>query len=645
LRQELAATQAELASLQQQHTRELAAWEQSQRELQTQLESLQDAQQRWETERQALEISADNTPAAELAEQQARLDSEWEQLSAERDRVLALREELQTEREAFTQGRTDLTELRAELEEQKLRLQEQQEDLQAEQLRLQVLQEQYTSSPASEIESVADSSELTEADLPQPETETDEPDLSVENQTRIAVEADPVDSAFEQDETSPVEGWFSAEESEADSVAETEDSVSPFDFSELSQLLRPDTESQQIDRCLPEDNEQADTLDQTESADNEMIQDVDADSAVTEDSAEMAEDDDAADPPELGKLRQELAHMFGFKSLDHQHHEAAEDVEDSDSETDRAAEAEEATLSSFTSDEENETEQADAPLPAESLLTNSLLNSSVLAGYERDEDYDDDQAGVLAPALKSTGHASSQSQSTVTQTTPPGQPASHDVVVDDIEDADSVAAYMERLFARTGGRQDYTEPTTPEVRQKPAQTERRPTPAPVVPQSTAAPNESSLLPAETPVEKPRKLAPINRELMKKEIESLRDVANQNARTALATHAWKQVKIKMFASGVMTLVSAGAAAVLISSPYWSPISYFNYGLITLLLSGVSAIELFRSRLVLMRLKQARKQQSTPAPLALTGATEPAAVSDQDAQEPAVIVAEADSPETA
>ena len=45
------------------------------------------------------------------------------------------------------------------------------------------------------------------------------------------------------------------------------------------------------------------------------------------------------------------------------------------------------------------------------------------------------------------------------------------VVVDDIEDADSVAAYMERLFARTNGKQTYESPKTidkPAVKPAPA---------------------------------------------------------------------------------------------------------------------------------------------------------------------------------
>jgi len=168
---------------------------------------------------------------------------------------------------------------------------------------------------------------------------------------------------------------------------------------------------------------------------------------------------------------------------------------------------------------------------------------------------------------------------------------------EEAEDPDSISAYMQALFERTSGKQEYTEPAVSpktEQEEKSSQPEQH---SPIAEPSVTEESEVDSLPAEP-------LAPIveiDRESMAMDIASLRDVANQTARSALCTHAWKQLRVKVLLNGTLTVAGGVASAVLLTAPLWGSQSYTGYGMITLLLSSVSAIELIRANMMVSRLK--------------------------------------------
>ncbi|MBR9802823.1 hypothetical protein GYB59_14540, partial [bacterium] len=433
--------------------------------------------------------------------------------------------------------------------------------------------------------------------------------------------AEIADAGERLEESSPVEFQEAADEE-------------PFQFSELRDVLL-----QQDAVAGQEADEQAfgttgeslsdapygPELDNTE-LDNTGLDSTGLDSTEVHEDAPLADDDSseevAGDGDEFSSLRKELAEMFGISAGSSaaahadENKEATEPEPEDDiasdllgkslfskepTESPDYAEAIASDESSFDASQHGESE-GEEPQPYESEVS-SLLDTAAF----RDELRQD-----LSPTKMET--LADQEDSTSVEETSASSSDSDNVVVDDIEDADSVAAYMKRLFARTSGSQDYSEPAAPVSRSKSTE--------PVASVSRSGSGDSTGLQAETGStsfvvdgdssntgpEPKRPIAQVNREQLKLEIASLRDVANQTARHALATHAWKQVKLKMMMSGALTGASAIASVVLLSSPWWSPVNHQSYGWLTVLLTAISGYELFRSHRGLVRLKQG---PSTPA----------------------------------
>ncbi len=177
-----------------------------------------------------------------------------------------------------------------------------------------------------------------------------------------------------------------------------------------------------------------------------------------------------------------------------------------------------------------------------------------------------------------------------------------DVVVDDIEDADSVAAYMERLFARTNGKQEYQSPKPVEKSvAKPA----------AAPKSLSLETENSsmedsyvnILPEKMDPAAPPKqpIAKIDREAVMREIASLREVANQTARTALITHKWKHLRLKFMLNTSLTAISALGTLVLLAAPFWHGDQFLMYAASMGGLAMVSGYSLLQNYVTLKRMK--------------------------------------------
>jgi len=562
----------------------------------------------------------------ECAQRQVELDAEWERLSAERDRVLELREQLAEHRAAFTQAHEDLRSVREELEEEKGRFLEQQEEWTGESLRQQILDDREESqaslSDSNELaldQFVEDSVEREVLDAETPATgdselaEEDEllpghsdeeavaeqiseqaiGDPELADAEEIAGGADWNEHSFE-DHSTPVaeqapafseyDGSDSVEsDSEEELNNETDEPEGEFQFSELRQILGSTEEAAETPTEQPAF--ESELLSKSAFVDDALP------SFETENVEETAFADDASEgesDDEFTSLRKELADMFGISSK-------SQAVEPQD-----AAESDDNDSDDNVYGQQNHEEEEQ--VSAESL---SGFN---FADLMRPADDMQDTADVADESTEESFASSDEEPAADAVEAAAVTNSSEDVVVDDIEDADSVAAYMQRLFARTEGSQDYSEPA---VTAKPSNNATGKNRSDASGMSLTAPLDVPVVDGkEMPVAeelKPPKTQ-IDREQLKLEIASLRDVANQTARHALATHAWKQVKLKMMASGALTAVSAVASVALISSPMWSPVSYYNYGLITLVLTGVSAFELFRSRLGLIRMKQQPVRES-------------------------------------
>ncbi|HBN74473.1 MAG TPA: hypothetical protein DD473_01365 [Planctomycetaceae bacterium] len=165
--------------------------------------------------------------------------------------------------------------------------------------------------------------------------------------------------------------------------------------------------------------------------------------------------------------------------------------------------------------------------------------------------------------------------------------------IDDIEDADSVAAYMERLFARTSGKQQYENPKPiekPVV--KPASAPKSIDSEAIVSSTEEAsiniyPDKSI-----TPQKSKGPIAKIDRDAVMREIASLRDVANQTARSALITHKWKHLKLKVYLNSTLTGIAALGTIFLLAAPLWHGDQFLMYagamGAVTII-SGYSLLQ--------------------------------------------------------
>src|SRR5690606_6911857 len=83
----------------------------------------------------------------------------------------------------------------------------------------------------------------------------------------------------------------------------------------------------------------------------------------------------------------------------------------------------------------------------------------------------------------------------------------------------------------------------------------------------------------------RRQAQLESERERQNLNSLREVANLSARSALARHASTELKNTLLVQGIVTGVFVAAAIVLLASPMWSSTSRIHWGILAALASGV------------------------------------------------------------
>jgi hypothetical protein len=134
----------------------------------------------------------------------------------------------------------------------------------------------------------------------------------------------------------------------------------------------------------------------------------------------------------------------------------------------------------------------------------------------------------------------------------PAAPPSPEPAEANDADADSIAAYMERLLARTRrSTQADEEPAYTYV--EPVRTP--PTPSVLTEDAEAGSQDSPAQSGETTRPK------IDPEELRARNASLRQVANLNARTSIATHAWKRTGFLIQVRVLLSLVSFGISGAL------------------------------------------------------------------------------------
>ncbi|MCG6158537.1 FHA domain-containing protein [Rubinisphaera margarita] len=374
-----------------------------------------------------------------------------------------------------------------------------------------------------------------------------------------------------------------ASESEEEStVVETfeEESTAPAETAEagslMDSLLWRDATSEEAD----EDPVLADSADEVFETDQPVEDDEDFGLDLQglraalntrdndEETEEVNEDEDHVEPiqksGESQDIRRRLAEMFGIDD-EETHSEAAED-------SDPNSEEDQSSYDEFDGDS---------------------AGDDIEVVSEQDEEVVEESSTEEAPTRGPNG----------------------EVIVDDIEDADSVAAYMERLFARTNNRQTSEPAPAPGVRKAPRAPERVSAPQPVLKAATSlatqeqAESEDLDEPQETPPER-GPLGRVDRELVMKEIASLRDVANQNARESLIAHKWKQLRVGVLMNIALTTIALVGAVVLFTAPLWYGEQFLIYAATMAVLGLFSGFSLFNHYVTLVRMRQPASSGQQP-----------------------------------
>ncbi|MFO1019114.1 MAG: hypothetical protein U0903_00215 [Planctomycetales bacterium] len=133
----------------------------------------------------------------------------------------------------------------------------------------------------------------------------------------------------------------------------------------------------------------------------------------------------------------------------------------------------------------------------------------------------------------------------------------------DDDDPNSISNYMERLLARMRNGNPSSEPHSSRPVSAPTTAATRPASKPV-PQA----------PAEEPLPMLQELPPpkkaVNREEVRSGLNSLREIANYSAKSALASYGWKQTRGKFLVTSLLTVGSFIAAAYLLIAEPNSPV---------------------------------------------------------------------------
>jgi len=85
----------------------------------------------------------------------------------------------------------------------------------------------------------------------------------------------------------------------------------------------------------------------------------------------------------------------------------------------------------------------------------------------------------------------------------------------------------------------------------------------------------------------------NKDEVRAKVDSLRELANFSARTAIATHTRREARSHLTGKVLLVIIAVGLTVLLYTSVYWAGKSYAMYGWSAALVCGLALIELARS----------------------------------------------------
>ena len=90
--------------------------------------------------------------------------------------------------------------------------------------------------------------------------------------------------------------------------------------------------------------------------------------------------------------------------------------------------------------------------------------------------------------------------------------------------------------------------------------------------------------------------------------SLREVANQSARNALAEHTQRKLKRKMWIDGSLACISMGLGGAFLSQNFDQGLSWRTYGGVAVIIGVIAIVEMFRTFIRWQRASAMRKSSA-------------------------------------
>lgn len=151
------------------------------------------------------------------------------------------------------------------------------------------------------------------------------------------------------------------------------------------------------------------------------------------------------------------------------------------------------------------------------------------------------------------------------------------------EEDDSVAAYMERLLQRNRQPGSATSAADLIRANKASQSGGK---------SNATPKPEAKAEPKKPPRKPREKKPQDKEKIRAGMSSMRELANLQARQAVAKHQWSESRQNMAIFGGMAAIGLLAAAVLLTAALWGQANLVVWAAIPLGIGGFAAAQFLR-----------------------------------------------------
>jgi len=164
------------------------------------------------------------------------------------------------------------------------------------------------------------------------------------------------------------------------------------------------------------------------------------------------------------------------------------------------------------------------------------------------------------------------------------EPQAEEEAVGEQSDEDIMSAYLARLLKKS-----------------PEPEERRPKPVVAPEPVSIAPSEADESAQEPELRQTRRLNAEEKETLRANLDSFRELANQQARAAVAKHKTNELKSGMQMTSVVAVLVAVVGAILLSAEFWSSQSYRVYGILCLLVAGGLGVYTLINGMRIQRLK--------------------------------------------